>query len=309
MDIKKYQGVFPAFWACYDKNGDVDLGLTQKMAEFLIGKGVQGFYVTGSSGECVYQNVEERKAQLEAIMEVAKGKVTVISHVAANNTRDSQELAAHAEKMGVDAIATIPPIYFKLPAYAICDYWNDISSAAPDTDYIIYNIPQLTGISLTVPMLNTMLENPKVIGVKNTSMAGYDIRIFKDAGEKVRGKDGFVVFNGPDEQFVSGRIMGADGGIGGTYTMMPELYLKANEYVNAGDFEKAKEVQADICRIIQYIAGGKGWLYSLAKEVLRRREGVDAGEMRKPFPKYKEEDIPRIEETCRMIDAAIAKTK
>lgn len=71
---------------------------------------------------------------LEAVMEEAKGHLTIIAHVACNNTQDSQELAAHAESLGVDAIAAIPPIYFKLPEHSIASYWNDISSAAPNTD-------------------------------------------------------------------------------------------------------------------------------------------------------------------------------
>ena len=79
----------------------------------------------------------------------------MIAHVACNNTKDSQELAAHAAKLGVDAIAAIPPIYFKLPEYSVAGYWNDISAAAPDTDFIIYNIPQLAG---TAPVSYTHLD-------------------------------------------------------------------------------------------------------------------------------------------------------
>ena len=83
------------------------------------------------------------------VMKAAEGKLTVIAHVACNNTKDSQELAKHAESLGVDAIAAIPPIYFHLPEYAIAKYWNDISAAAPHTDFVIYNIPQLAGVALT----------------------------------------------------------------------------------------------------------------------------------------------------------------
>ena len=84
-----------------------------------------------SSGECIYQSVDDRKRTLENVMAVAKGRITVIAHVACNNTRDSVELARHAESLGVDAIAAIPPIYFHLPEYAIADYWNAMSNAAP----------------------------------------------------------------------------------------------------------------------------------------------------------------------------------
>lgn len=75
-------------------------------------KGVKGLYVGGSSGECIYQSVEDRKKILENVMKAVKGKLTIIAHVACNNTKDSCELAAHAESQGVDAIAAIPPIYF-----------------------------------------------------------------------------------------------------------------------------------------------------------------------------------------------------
>jgi N-acetylneuraminate lyase len=103
-------------------------------------------------------------------MQEAKGKIAVIAHVACNNTADSQELARHAESLGVDAIAAIPPIYFHLPEYGIAQYWNDISAAAPNTDFVIYNIPQLAGVALTMSLLTEMKKNPRVVAVKNSSV-------------------------------------------------------------------------------------------------------------------------------------------
>ena len=81
-------------------------------------------------------------------------------------------------------------------------YWNDISEAAPDTDFIIYNIPQLAGTALTMSLLRTMLLNGRVAGVKNSSMPVQDIQMFK--AEAMGTRDDFIVFNGPDEQLVSG---------------------------------------------------------------------------------------------------------
>ena len=159
-DLKKYQGIIPAFYACYDGEGNVNPQAVRDLTRYFLDKGVTGVYVGGSSGECIYQSVAERKLVLENVMTEAKGRMTVIAHVACNNTADSRELAAHAQSLGVDAIAAIPPIYFKLPPYAIAQYWNDISDAAPDTDFIIYNIPQLAGVALTVPLLKEMLRNP-----------------------------------------------------------------------------------------------------------------------------------------------------
>ena len=168
-DIKKYQGVIPAFYACYDAEGNISTEGVKALTRHLIAKGVKGVYVGGSSGECIYQHVDERKAVLEAVMSEAKGKLTVIAHVGCNNTADSVELARHAESVGVDAIASIPPIYFHLPEYAIAKYWNDMSAAAPNTEFVIYNIPQLAGTGLTMSLLGEMLKNPVL--VKNMKAA------------------------------------------------------------------------------------------------------------------------------------------
>ena len=304
-NIKKYQGVIPAFYACYDKNGNVSTEAVEKYTKWLVAKGVKGIYVGGSSGECIYQSVSERKQILEHAVKAADGKLTIIAHVACNNTRDSMELAAHAESLGVDAIAAIPPIYFKLPEHAIARYWNDISSAAPNTDFIIYNIPQLAGVALTTSLLREMLKNPRVIGVKNSSMPTMDIQQFKYEG--TRNDRDFVVFNGPDEQFISGLIIGADGGIGGTYSVMPELYLKLFELFKNGDLKTACALQHTLNNIIYKLCSGKGNLYAMIKATLKKREGLDLGGVRSPLANLLDGDMPIVEEAATMIDVAIKK--
>ena len=302
-DITRYQGVIPAFYACYDEKGEVSGKAVDALTEYFVKKGVKGIYVGGSSGECIYQSVAERKAVLEHVMDAARGKLTVIAHVACNNTRDSQELARHAEKLGVDAIASIPPIYFHLPEHAVAGYWNDISAAAPNTDFIIYNIPQLAGVALTIPLLREMLKNPRVVGVKNSSMPVQDIQMFKDEGTK-GGRD-FVVFNGPDEQLISGLVMGADGGIGGTYGAMPELILKLWTLTKDGKLDEARQLQYDVDNIIYALCAPKCNMYASIKEVLRRREGLDIGGVRAPLANYTAEDGEKIAQAVKLIDEAM----
>ena len=301
-NIEKYQGIIPAFYACYDDEGRASGDRARDLVRHMKAKGVKGLYVCGSSGECIYQSKEERKQILEAVMEEAGGELTIIAHVACNNTQDSLELAAHAECLGVDAIAAIPPIYFHLPDHAVMQYWNDISGAAPNTDFVIYNIPQLAGTRLTVSLYQKMLENPRVIGVKNSSESTQDIQMFKDAGG-----EGHVVFNGPDEQLVSGLAIGADGGIGGTYGVMPELYLALFDAVAKGDMARAKAIQNDACRIIYALCGCHGNLYAVMKKVMELREEIQLGGVRKPLANIVPEDMPQIHKCVQMINEAIGK--
>ncbi len=298
-DTTKFEGIIPAFYACYDAEGKINPTAVRELTRYFIAKGVKGLYVGGSSGECIYQSKEERKLVLENVMAEAKGKLTVIAHVACNNTADSMELAAHAESLGVDAIAAIPPIYFKLPPYAIAKYWNDMSAAAPNTDFIIYNIPQLAGVALSVPLLKEMLKNPRVIGVKNSSMPTQDIQMWRD--------EGAIVFNGPDEQLISGLVMGATGGIGGTYGAMPELYNELFRCVKAGELDKALEIQNDCCRIIYKMCSAHGNMYAVIKAILRKQGAPDCGSVRAPLAELVESDMAIVDESAAMIAAAIAK--
>ncbi len=295
-NLDKYKGVIPAFYACYDDEGKISPERVRELTKYFIEKGVKGVYVNGSSGECIYQSVEDKKIVLENVMKEAKGKLTVIAHVACNNTKDSKELAAHAESLGVDAIAAIPPIYFRLPEYAIAEYWNDISDAAPNTDFVIYNIPQLAGVALTPSLFAEMRKNPRVIGVKNSSMPVQDIQIFKqDAGED------YIIFNGPDEQFISGRLIGAEAGIGGTYGVMPELFLKMDEHFKNGNLELAQKIQYDINAIIYKMVSGHGNMYAVIKAILKENENLDLGSVRKPLPALSKEDEKIVKEAASMI--------
>ena len=298
-DKRKYMGIIPAFYACYEDDGRVSPQRTQALCQYLLNKHVKGVYVCGSSGECIYQNVEERMQILENVMEVARGKMTVIAHVAANSIEDSQRLAAHAQQMGVDAIAAIPPVYFKLPEHAIAQYWNAISAAAPETEFIIYNIPQLAGVALTPSLLREMLKNKNVIGVKNSSMPVLDIQNWKMIG----GED-FIVFNGPDEQYLGGRVMGAEGGIGGTYGAMPELYLKLESLIQEKDLETALRLQMRLNELIVLLCSCHGNMYAVIKAVLKAR-GVNVGTVRQPLAQLVGQDEPKVRECIDAIDWAM----
>ena len=147
-----------------------------------------------------------------------------------------------------------------------------------------------------------MRENPRVIGVKNSSMPVQDIQMFKQAA----GED-YIIFNGPDEQFVSGRVIGAEGGIGGTYGAMPDLFLKLDEFINENKMEEAMKLQYTINSIIYKLCAAHGNMYGVIKAVLRINEELELGSVRAPLAALVESDMAVVEEAARMIRAARAK--
>lgn len=298
-NLTKYKGIIPAFYACYDEAGNISPERVQLLAKHYLACGVKGLYVGGSSGECIYQNVNERKLVLEQVMAAVGGKMTIIAHIAAPSTRDSVELAKHAEQLGVDALAAIPPIYYGLPESAIEAYWSEMIQATA-LDFIIYNIPQTTGYALSVELFQRMTAKPQVIGVKNSSPAVQDIYLFKQSAEKE-----VVIFNGPDEQFIGGRIMGADAGIGGTYGVMPELFLAANQALEEENLPLAQEIQFAINEVIFEMLSCEGNLYDVIKKILAK-SGLEIGSVRAPLNPATEKDQQKIVSIKAKIDKAKA---
>lgn len=298
---EKYRGVFPAFYACYDDEGNISRERASKLAEFYHSVGVRGLYVTGSSGECVFHTVEERKATLEAVMEAVGGKMTVIAHIAAPATRDSIELARHAEALGTDAIAMVPGFYYGLNEKGVQKYWCDVLDATDAVPMFIYNIPGTTnGFNLPTALFEKMLATGRVAGVKNSSALVQDILRFRMAG----GED-VAIFNGPDEQYLAGRMMGASGGIGGTYGYMPELFLRLEELIVLGRIDEATALQQSITALI-YETFRASSLYAAAKGVLALR-GLECGGVRAPFLNLTDADEPIIRELCEHIEQTRAR--
>lgn len=286
FNLDKFKGVFVAFYATYDNNGEVCTEAAKKLARFYADKGVKGLYLCGSSGEGFLLNVEERKKVVEAVMEEIRGELTIIVHVGAAATRDSVELSKHAEGLEVDALSAVPCVYYTIPESSIENNWNTIINST-SLPFIIYNIPQLTGYNLSMNLMKRMAENQKVIGIKNTSLSSYQIQQFKSAGG-----ENFIVFNGPDEQYLAGRIMGAEAGIGGTYGVMPELFVHIEKCFAKGDIKEAQKWQFRVNEIINELLTFP-YLYGPAKEIVKLR-GVDIGIPRLPIEGIKPEENTRV---------------
>ena len=114
----------------------------------------------------------------------------------------------------------------------------------------------------------------------------------------------FVVFNGPDEQFLSGRVMGAAAGIGGTYGAMPELFVKLNSLIESKELEKALQLQDTIDDIIYTMCSAKGNLYAVIKASLKLTDGLELGGVRAPLANLFPEDEKVVKLVAEKITAA-----
>ncbi|NOU65755.1 N-acetylneuraminate lyase [Paenibacillus sp. LMG 31461] len=297
FDLDKFRGVTVAINSCYDNKGEVRPEAVKQMVRFLIQRGVNGVYVCGSTGEGLLQSVEERKRVLEAAIAESNGEIAVIAHIGAVNTRDSIELAIHAERVGADAISAVPPFYYRHSEEAVQKHWTAIMNST-ELPFIIYHIPATTGFNLSTGLLRRLIVNPKVIGVKVSVSSTFELERFKSIG----GND-FLIFNGPDEQYLAGRVMGADGGIGGTYGCMPELFVRLEQYYVRGMLMEAQRLQTSINDIISDLLSLP--THSALKEIMRLR-GIECGTVRAPMEEVQESQTPLVQKIHKKIMQTIS---
>ncbi|UKS30500.1 dihydrodipicolinate synthase family protein [Paenibacillus sp. HWE-109] len=300
-DLDRFKGITIAMYSCYNEQGEIDQAAARALARYYANSGVKGLYVGGSSGEGMLQSVAERKQMLEAVIAEVGEELTIIAHVGAPATRDSVELAVHAEQVGAHAVSAVPAIYYRLSPQSVEAHWQAIvdSTSLP---FIIYHIPQTTGFQLSKSLLSTMAQQDKVIGVKISAESTFELQQFKAAG----GKD-FLVLNGPDEQYLAGRSIGADGGIGGTYGVMPELFLKIESCYVQGDMAEAQKWQFIVNELIVELLSFPS-LYGACKAILKLR-GYDNGEPRLPLLPIASSDLERIQALNDQILSFISQAK
>lgn len=275
-DTAIYKGIFVAFNTLFDENDEINIEAMKLLANKYCELGVNGLYVCGSTGEGFLMSSEERIRTAKAVIEAVGGRIPVIVHIGSASTKEAIVLAKNAENDGATAISAVPSVYYRPGEKAIENHWNEIMNAV-SLPFIIYNIPQLTGYDISFDLFKRMAEKEQVIGIKNTSESTCQTERFR----KIAPKD-FIIFNGPDEQLLAGRLMGANAGIGGTYGCMPELFLELERNIAAGNIDEAKQWQVKINDIIYKLLSFPS-LYGATKAVMKNRFGIETGKPRLPF--------------------------
>lgn len=292
---EKFRGVFVAFYACYDDAGRFSPDKAARLAEWYVEKGVNGLYLTGSSGEGMMLTEQERIQTIETVCRAVGGKTTLIAHVGAASTKEACSLARRAAQIGVDAISSVPTIYYPLPESCIEAYWDALIDAAR-LPFFLYNVPATTGYDLSLDLFAKMIRKQYVAGVKTTSPNCASINAMKRIGG-----ENVLIFNGEDAQLLAGLVMGATGGIGGTYGAMPELYVELYRAYCEGNMTQAllwqeRAVTAMNCGRVKRSHG-----VASMKAILCAR-GMDCGGVRAPFATVSPE-LPQIRQAAEMIDA------
>ena len=280
------RGVMAALLTPFDGQQKLDKESLRRLVRFNLRQGVDGLYVGGSTGEAFVQSGTERQEVLEIVAEEAKGKMTLIAHVGCVSTLESQQLARAAVGYGYDAVSAVTPFYYPFSFEEHCAHYQAIIESADGLPMVVYNVPALSGVKLTLDQINTLVTLPGVGALKQTSGDLFQMEQIR------RAHPDLVLYNGYDEIFASGLLAGADGGIGSTYNIMGWRYQGMVAALKVGDVAKAQQLQCECNKVIDLLI--KTGVFRGLKTVLHYMDVVSVPLCRKPFAPVDEKFLPEL---------------
>lgn len=279
FSIRDFKGVIPATISMFNEREELDEQGTRELIRFLLDRGVEGFYLCGSTGEGPLMTSEERMREVEIVMDEIDGRVPVVVHVGAISTKLSIELAQHAQKCGAVGISSVPPYYYRFSEQQVLDYYAELA-ASVEIPMIAYNIA-LAGL-MSFDMVKKLSQIPNIAGVKYTDTLHSDIiRMKEEIGQD------FIVYSGCDEMAVSGLLAGADGIIGSFYNCIPDMFIEIAKAVETNDLKTAREKMRQAACVIHYCC--KTPCYFTAIREIAEIMGLRKSYGRRPFKPFDEE--------------------
>lgn len=239
------------------------------IVDFLIGKGVKGLFVGGTTGEGTQLDDDQRRILHEAAASAAAGRIPVLLHVGAQRTEAAVELARHAAGLRPAAIVAMTPTFYGMSDTALARYFTAIAAAAPEIPLFLYDIPQFAVNGISPTLLATLARDiPSLAGLKSSRV---DIQIVRQLIDALPLEK--ILLAGNESAALGSLALGADGLISGLSTAIPEPFVAMTRAFAAGNIEAAREWQRTINRLLGVLTGVR---VGGIKAILNQR-GIEVG--------------------------------
>jgi 4-hydroxy-tetrahydrodipicolinate synthase len=296
MSTKKLHGVFTPNMVPLDNAGRINEPELRRIVDWLIANGISGLYPNGSTGEFTRFSFEERREIVRIVTEQTAGRAFVLAGAAEANVERTLEAAEYYHSLGCDAVAIVPPFYYKLSQEGVYAYFSEIARHSP-IDLTLYNIPQFSNaIEInTIKCLAT--KYPRIMGIKDSSR---DLPFFMNLINEIRpARPDFVFLIGCEELLLASVILGGDGGTVATSGVVPEVVMKLYNLAKAGRIDDAREIQYKLLELIKLIIFGADFPEAVRQAVGIR--GFNMGRGRQPLSPSQQFSLEAVSRTVHCI--------
>ena len=298
--MKAFRGLFPPLITTFDEQGNLDEARMREHVDFMIEGGSDGLCAGSSTGEFMNLSRAEWEQVLGIVKEQTAGRVPLLAGGAWMATPHTIDRCRYAEQLGYDGILLISPWYQVHTQRELYAHFKAVRNAI-SIPIMVYNNPPVTGVQLSVDLLERLYREDIVQYLKDADSDPYAIaRLRMRLGEEAH------LFYGHDNNALGAFAFGATGWVSGTSNFCPELWSKfVHTCIDDGDFGRARQMWYDILPFVEIATVGTGgerpdWI-AVIKRGLELR-GRPVGTVRPPMLPLTEEVDARLVKAVRAMN-------
>lgn len=285
---------------------ELDAAGLEKLVEHILAGGVSGLFILGTTGEGPSLSYRLRRELIQRTCRQVGRRVPVLVGITDTAFAESVNVARAAADFGADAVVAAPPYYLPEAQPELQEYLDHLVPELPLPLYI-YNMPALTKVHFELDTVRRAMDNPKIIGLKDSSG---DLKYFGAAvGLAKKHRPDWPVLVGPEEKLFDALQLGGHGGVSGGANLFPKLYVQLCAAHRAGDLARAQELQRQIQRVSDafYRIGKHSSSIIKGIKCALNCLGVCDDFMAEPFHKFRASERELVKARLNEIEAEIAK--
>lgn len=293
----QFEGIYTPLVTPYHDDFSLNEEALTQTVEHLIGAGVHGIVVAGSTGEYYAQTAEERLEMMDRCKALIAGRVPMVVGTGAIRTEDSIMFAKAAVKAGADALLVATPPYAYPTGREIALHALAIDRAA-NLPVMLYNYPGRMSVNMDEETLDRLGRSPNFCGIKESS--GDINRLHMLA----RDYPHIALSCGMDDQALEFFAWGARSWVCAGSNFAPEAHIALyRACALEGDFTKGRAIMSAMMPLMRVLEQG-GKFVQCIKHGLAAR-GINAGPPRRPLQPLNKDDKRQLEEVVRTMNTTL----
>ncbi len=245
-NLRPLRGIIPPMATPLASIDSLDLPGLERLIEHVLGGGVHGLFLLGTTGEGPALSYRLRRELIERVCAQVGTRVPVLVGIIDSAYIESLQLAEFSAKAGASAVVAATPFYFRYGQSDILRLIERMAKESPLPLYL-YNQPELTKISFEPPTVARAAEIPNVAGIKDS---GGQISYLKQVLSLLgKSHPEFSVLVGPENLLAEALLLGAHGGVPGSANISPDLPVRLYQAFVDGKHKEMQELQTQLIAV------------------------------------------------------------
>jgi 4-hydroxy-tetrahydrodipicolinate synthase len=299
----KLKGIVPPMVTPLTDNDTLDRPGVERLIEHMVGGGVHGLFILGTTGEAPSLSYKLRYELIELVCKQVDGRIPVLVGITDTSMTESIAMAEHSAKCGAAAVVSAPPYYFAPSQQELIEFYTALADRLPLPLYL-YNMPSHVKVVFEPQTVRELAKHPNIVGLKDSSA---NMVYFQSLIHLLKDDPGFSLLVGPEELTAESVMMGADGGVNGGANMFPKLYVDIYQAALDLDYERVRALQEQVMEISTtiYKVGKYGSSYLKGVKCTLSLLGICNDFMAEPYRKFRTEERAKVREILERMGVAV----